>query len=200
MNRRELNSTIWVWGRRTRRRIFLRRFVFRFVLLIQPTKLILRFSGESSNTYRYASGGLRNIDTENNSVLQEEANIFRWFDLSTYGSIKWILGFKWYVVVSVFIFAAFIFFQIEESVKSQKRNHIQKSKEGMETKQNERTETKGIIRSDKNKLQTKKRVSFSSPPNFAKTIQTQMTKIYNWWILPITLGYSRSWRGTSQRS
>jgi hypothetical protein len=162
---------------------------------IQPTKPIISFYsaplGESPNTYRYASGGLRNIDTENNSVLQEEANIFRWFDLSTYGSIKWILGFKWYVVVSVFIFAAFIFFQIEESVKSQKRNHIQKSKEGMETKQNERTETKGIIRSDKNKLQTKKRVSFSSPPKFAKTIQTQMTKIYNWWILPITLHWIR---------
>jgi hypothetical protein len=129
-----------------------------------------------------------NIDTENNSVLQEEANIFRWFDLSTYGSIKWILGFKWFVVGSVVIF---IFFQIEESIRSQKRSHTQKSKpkEGMETK--------GIIRSDKNKPQTKKHVSFSketfssSPPKFAKTIQTQMMRIYNWWILPITLPWIR---------
>jgi hypothetical protein len=129
-----------------------------------------------------------NIDTENNSVLQEEANIFRWFDLSTYGSIKWILGFKWFVVGSVVIF---LFFQIEESIRSQKRSHTQKSKpkEGMETK--------GIIRSDKNKPQTKKHVSFSketfssSPPKFAKTIQTQMMRIYNWWILPITLPWIR---------
>lgn len=110
--------------------------------------------------------------------LEEEPNI------QSYNPMKWVFGLKWYVAVSVFIFAAFLFFQIEESIKS--RNS--KKNEMDPNKRDTITAKKGIIRLNKETRQTTKRVSFSLPSslpnitvNFVANIQKQ---IYNWWIRP----------------
>jgi len=75
-------------------------------------------------------------------------------------ALKWFFELKWYVSFSIFIFIAFVFFQIESSIES---NRLRRKKEGMANKQEEE------------RMQTS---------DIQKKMEQIVYQIYNWWILP----------------
>jgi len=152
-----------------------------------PTLSLWARSGVLAKIDQYEAGSIgeenASSKVEGFTAAEEKSGILPGFDLSSYSLIKWGLGLKWYVVVSIFIFAAFLFFQIEESIESRKlkKNAPTKSETQPKIK-------KGIIRSNKEKRQTTKHVSFLEDVtifnNISKIVINIQKQIYNWWVRP----------------
>ena len=128
------------------------------------------------NDFAYYSSSLSNSSPP--SLLSRIFSVF-------VGPMKWFFGLRWYFMLSIVVFGAFFYLQIESAIEHRKQ--ARKTKKTTESMQ-------GISSSSKpEKKKAKKHVSFSDKlngdvwlgiKNTKKQIHYIILQIYNGWIVP----------------
>jgi len=144
------------------------------------------------------------INPPPNNVGVSPSSLFEQIYNGAFGTMKWFVGLRWYVILCIVVFGSYLFFQMEYAIETRrisrelKRGETKKKitedddeptdqKEGMNKKEgmasyNRVDKIKGILRQN-NIEHTKKRVSFYNENTSSNTVNP-ISQIYNWWILP----------------